>query len=374
MSMTMTISLNVPTQAVHAIPAMTSAAWHEHHFRAMNSTIHLNYYGQNLQLGSYVETFFEQSEQRLSRFRPSSELARLNQSARSECHLSADLFNVLEAARWAAHATDGLFDPTILDDLERAGYDRSFEQVHRHDGPCRADGRECNATGPVTMQDVKLDRATRRVRRPAGTAAGSGRHRQGLDGGPLRRFPPPGRSVPAQCRRRSLRLRCARWRLRLGESRSKMRCSRSASIARLVVTNAAVATSTIVKRRWQRGGQSMHHIIDPRTGQTCGHRSAGGNCRGAQGDCGRSLRQECAHPGQPRGAGVSGAARCRRPVAGTRRHAPCNATDWQARLALLSPGARIHERMQSMKIQTVKPGKVHATAPRPSHRRWRSPR
>jgi thiamine biosynthesis lipoprotein len=38
-------------------------------------------------------------------------------------------------------------------------------------------------------------------------------------------------------------------------------------IARLNLHHRAVATSTIAKRRWQRNGQTMHHLIDPRTGQ-----------------------------------------------------------------------------------------------------------
>ena len=38
-------------------------------------------------------------------------------------------------------------------------------------------------------------------------------------------------------------------------------------ITHIRVRQRAVATSTIGRRRWQRGGRLMHHLIDPRTGQ-----------------------------------------------------------------------------------------------------------
>jgi len=35
----------------------------------------------------------------------------------------------------------------------------------------------------------------------------------------------------------------------------------------LALADGAVATSSIGRRRWQSGGRTMHHLIDPRTGQ-----------------------------------------------------------------------------------------------------------
>src|SRR5262249_6612067 len=35
---------------------------------------------------------------------------------------------------------------------------------------------------------------------------------------------------------------------------------------RVGLADGAVATSTSLKRRWQRGGVAQHHLIDPRTG------------------------------------------------------------------------------------------------------------
>jgi thiamine biosynthesis lipoprotein len=38
-------------------------------------------------------------------------------------------------------------------------------------------------------------------------------------------------------------------------------------VARVQLHHCALATSTIARRRWRRGDQIMHHLIDPRTGQ-----------------------------------------------------------------------------------------------------------
>jgi thiamine biosynthesis lipoprotein len=34
----------------------------------------------------------------------------------------------------------------------------------------------------------------------------------------------------------------------------------------LAIAAGAIATSTRLRRRWERGGRTMHHLIDPRTG------------------------------------------------------------------------------------------------------------
>ena len=59
-------------------------------------------------------------EDRLSRFKPESELCALNNSAGTWLEVSEILFDVLSQALHAAAATDGLFDPTMLDALEHA--------------------------------------------------------------------------------------------------------------------------------------------------------------------------------------------------------------------------------------------------------------
>src|SRR2546423_11884134 len=76
-----------------------------------------------------VPDWFAQWERQLSRFRDDSELMRLNRSTGRPVHVSRVLWEVIEAALAAARQSDGLVTPTLLDALEVAGYDRSFETI-----------------------------------------------------------------------------------------------------------------------------------------------------------------------------------------------------------------------------------------------------
>lgn len=44
----------------------------------------------------------------------------------------------------------------------------------------------------------------------------------------------------------------------------------SAPLLVVEVSDAAVATSSIRRRRWRAGGRTVHHLVDPRTGQPGG--------------------------------------------------------------------------------------------------------
>src|SRR3954449_11188966 len=68
----------------------------------------------------------EDLERRWSRFRPDSELQRLNAGAGGPVRVSADTRVLVEAAIDAWRDTGGRFDPTVLDALEAGGYDRPF--------------------------------------------------------------------------------------------------------------------------------------------------------------------------------------------------------------------------------------------------------
>ena len=73
-------------------------------------------------IASSVEEQLAEFDRRLSRFRPDSELSRLNQDPREEVPASALLRAAVGAGLWAAQRTGGLVDPTLLPQLEAAGY------------------------------------------------------------------------------------------------------------------------------------------------------------------------------------------------------------------------------------------------------------
>jgi len=180
--------------------------------------------------------------------------------------VSAEMFELLEAAKWANRATDGLFEPAVLDQLERAGYDRSFERV-RDLATAEQDAVEpAEPSYGHTVLSLHLDPALRRVRRPIGLRIDLGGIGKGWTvdrcadflhvrgpfllnaGGDLYACGTPGNSQG--------------WEIEIEDARQP-----DNAVAALTVSDAAVATSTVVKRQWQKGERRMHHIIDPRTGR-----------------------------------------------------------------------------------------------------------
>src|SRR5437764_784301 len=103
-------------------------------FRAMGSQILAAIESEDPEAGSLlaeVPRWFAEWEQTLSRFKEDSELSRLN-NVESSCvpiPVSDTLWKVLRVALRAAQYTGGLVTPTVLNALEDAGYDTSFDDM-----------------------------------------------------------------------------------------------------------------------------------------------------------------------------------------------------------------------------------------------------
>lgn len=104
-----------------------------HRFRAMGCEVVVG--GATALETAAVERLFAALEAALSRFRPDSDLERLNRSEAGAVIVSPLLATALEDALRAAAATNGLVDPTIAAALEAAGYDRTFSKIEP--GPVR---------------------------------------------------------------------------------------------------------------------------------------------------------------------------------------------------------------------------------------------
>ena len=96
--------------------------------RAMGSPLRLTIVGvppDRASMGwAAVSAAIEEIEQALSRFRPTSDLVRLNESAGDPAGVPVHprLVAALAAADRAYRVTEGAFDPRVLRDLERLGY------------------------------------------------------------------------------------------------------------------------------------------------------------------------------------------------------------------------------------------------------------
>ena len=213
-------------------------------------------------LAADVASLFEAWEDRLSRFRPESELSRLNRAAGSEVIVGDLVFDVAAAALLAAQATDGVFDPTLLHPLIAAGYDRTFEELaSRRAGSEWPDLRE-TPFEPGRWRDVRLDPRLRSITLPPG---------MGLDFGGIAK----GMAVDAAVRRLA------------GEGIQPVAVEAGGDLAvhgtlpggwpvevetgptitMVAIERGALATSTVARRRWVAGGEVRHHLLDPRTGR-----------------------------------------------------------------------------------------------------------
>ncbi len=150
-----------------------------------------------------------------SRFRPDSELSRLNAARGQPVLASPLLLDAVAVALRAARLTGGLVDPTIGSSLRRLGYDRDFRAVQE----AQSDLTELPAGPIVTLlsgpapgwQVVSVDRARRTITVPAGVE---------LDLGATAKALAADRAAAAAAPRRSSRgtrqpgRRCRRGRLR----------------------------------------------------------------------------------------------------------------------------------------------------------------
>ena len=73
-------------------------------------------------MGIQIEFFLRLLHRKLTRFDPGSELCALNAEPGETCSVSPTLAVAVDAALWAAERSDGLVDPTLVGELEEAGY------------------------------------------------------------------------------------------------------------------------------------------------------------------------------------------------------------------------------------------------------------
>jgi len=243
----------------------TEWRWNGYCFRAMNTKIQTWLFSQtDSTVLADVQRLFHSMEKRLSRFNPHSELTQFNETLQPVFPASTTLLDAMEVALWAAQHTGGLYDPTILNSLKKAGYDRSFELIKNHT-PVGPDNSPVKQNG-YSYQSIRLDRVARQIHKPVGLGVdlgGMGKgwtvdraadRLQGLGpflvnaGGDIFAYQtPPGQKG---------------WEIDIIHPRQPEQF-----MARLYLHHQALATSTVARRRWQRNGQTMHHLIDPRTGQ-----------------------------------------------------------------------------------------------------------
>jgi len=206
-----------------------------------------------------------------SRFRPDSEVVVLANAARDASGpvtmtVSPLLAEAVAVALRAASLTDGDVDPTVGGVLSSLGYDRDFGQVA--------------ASGPALpvrvrvipgWRSIGLDLGARRLTIPAGVQLDLGATVKGW-------------AADRSASRIAARLGCGvlvslggdtavageppegGWRIRVQDLTDMPDEPPRGPSAVVAIKDGGLATSSTAARRWQRGGDVLHHILDPRTG------------------------------------------------------------------------------------------------------------
>jgi len=205
-----------------------------------------------------------------SRFRPDSEIVTLDRAmgaaAAGPVTVSPLLAEAIAVALRAAWLTDGDVDPTVGAAMNAVGYDRDFSLVQR-DGPAV---RLTVRTIPGWRQ-VDFDERARLLRVPPGVR---------LDLGATAKAWAADRSAA----RIAAALGCGvlvslggdiavsgqppagGWRIRVQDVSGRPEDPPAGPSAVVAIHGGGLATSSTAARRWRRGGDVLHHILDPRTG------------------------------------------------------------------------------------------------------------
>ena len=191
-----------------------------------------------------VRADFELAEACFSRFRDSSELSRLNDTAPDRVELSRLLAAVLSSARELAHLTNGLVDPAVGGRVIDWGYDRTFGEVGEVDVVPDTNRRHAG----WSIADGAIDR-------PAGTR---------FDLGGIAKGWTADRAVEAG----HAAVVSAGGDIASSDPTTTVEVLDpwGEVAARLHLGVGGLATSSIGRRRWKAAGGPAHHIIDPRTG------------------------------------------------------------------------------------------------------------
>jgi FAD:protein FMN transferase len=217
-------------------------------FRAMGTEIDLlvDASGATAAL-SAAEDEFHRLDAILSRFRQDSELSLLNRAGRLDP--GPDLLRVTELALAAREDTGGRFDPTVHDAVVAAGYDRTFESIAA-DGP-EPEARACGGEVRIDRGVIELDDGVRLDFGGIGKGYAADRAAEVL-------------AIAGPCLVNAggdIAVRDGAWPIAVQTATGSLTVE---------LTSGALATSGRDRRRWQRGGRELHHLIDPATGTSAG--------------------------------------------------------------------------------------------------------
>jgi thiamine biosynthesis lipoprotein len=254
----MTVSSNTPV----------SACW-----EALGSTAVLQVTDPNAleRARAIVERGLEELDRACSRFRPDSDLQRVNAGAGRFVPAGEFLIEAVGVALRAAELTDGDVDPTVGNALVLAGYDRDWRLLPRPAEEPPEVSRPARIRASITpgWRAIEVDRERSAIRVPTGVR---------LDLGATAKAWAADRAADAVHAATgaggliSLGGDIATagaapeggWRIHVTDDHRNPRGRQGQMIA---IRSGGLATSSTAVRRWSHEGQTRHHIIDPLSGE-----------------------------------------------------------------------------------------------------------
>ncbi len=234
-------------------------------FQAMGSRILLAMDMESddfIDLAQKVAEQFETWEQVFSRFRLTSELSELNRRSGQWINVSDTFWEVFNLSIKIKALTNGLVRPDVLNEIEKAGYVHSFDEMADHideimQEPLQINGEE---------GEIEIDSVGHRIHLPFGKQIDLGGIVKGwaalqtmmqlreiapvlVDaGGDISVSQPMQNEEP--------------WPIGVADPFEPVQ-----NLRLVMMRQGGLATSGRDYRRWKKGGQWQHHIIDPRIGR-----------------------------------------------------------------------------------------------------------
>lgn len=248
--------------------ALTAAR--ERRFEAMGTSVHVIVVGAAGTVLDQIEHRVRDLEDRWSRFRPDSEVSRLNRADGVPVSVGPATIDLVERACAGWRLTNGRFDPTVLDQMNGLGYDRTFDELS---SPIARSAGE-STTSSTTLAPapgcagIEIDPHAETIRLPAGIGFDPGGMGKGLaaDMASAEAMAAGARGVlvniGGDLRVRGNAPEGDRWAIRLRDDTLP-----DMDLGVIHLIDAGLATSTTQRRRWRQGQSARHHLIDPSTGQ-----------------------------------------------------------------------------------------------------------
>jgi FAD:protein FMN transferase len=212
----------------------------------------------------------ERVDRLASRFRPDSELSRVNGAAGDWTAISPELAELVALGLAAAEQTGGAVDPTLARELAGLGYDRDWGEMEAVDASSPLAAGSSPATDrrgqPWRSIELRADRGMIRLPPTVGLDLGATAKGRAADLACQAAHRATGGAVlvslggdvavagPAPD---------GEWSIGIADDhRVRARDCEEA----VTIRSGGLATSSLAVRRWWRGNEAIHHVLDPRDG------------------------------------------------------------------------------------------------------------